>query len=268
MIDIHIHILPAIDDGSKSLDTSLEMARQCVQNGVRQVVCTPHIYPGLYENTQAGIQDEVKRLQAKLNEANIPLTLFVGADVHATPDVLDRLKSGEIPTINGSKYLLLEPSHFVATPNFYEYVDELIHAGYVPVITHPERLHWIDDNYALMKRLVHIGAMMQITASSLTGKFGLRAQYWAQRMLVEGLVHIVASDAHSTDSRPPDLQKGFEIARMWVGEKEALRMVELRPRAILNDVPFSEMPKIEFTRTWWKAYANRLTGFLGIQKLF
>src|SRR5438067_6166293 len=107
MIDLHSHILPGIDDGSKSLAMSLDMARIAVADGIHTMACTPHIYPGLYMNDAAGIRSACDALQAELDARQIPLKLTTGADVHLVPGLVEGLRAGRIPSLNGSRYLLL-----------------------------------------------------------------------------------------------------------------------------------------------------------------
>jgi protein-tyrosine phosphatase len=164
LIDLHTHILPGIDDGSKTLEMSLEMARMAVEDGTTILACTPHIYPGLYMNTQEGIKAECAKLQKALDVFQIPLKLVVGADAHLVPELLEGLKSGRVPTLNDSRYFLLEPSHHVPPPNFEESVFQISAAGYHPVLTHPERLVWIEQHYATFVRLAQRGVWMQLTA--------------------------------------------------------------------------------------------------------
>ncbi|MEZ5582102.1 MAG: CpsB/CapC family capsule biosynthesis tyrosine phosphatase [Candidatus Competibacteraceae bacterium] len=227
MIDLHCHLLPGIDDGAKNLKTALEMARIAVADGINTIACTPHIYPGLYENTGSTIKQAVNALQGQLQENNIPLHLTYGADAHLTPNMVSGLRDGSIPALQDSRYFLLEPPHHIAPPNFEQAVFNLLKAGYVPVITHPERLTWIRDHYPLFRRLVRSGAWMQVTASSLRGRFGSAARYWGERLLDEGLTHILATDAHSIMGRPPLLTEGRRAAERWVGSAEAKHLVKL-----------------------------------------
>ena len=244
MIDLHCHMLPGIDDGSPDEATSLAMARIAVGDGITFTACTPHIYPGLYENNTRLIRERVAALQAKLDAEGIALHLTSGADAHLTPELLDRLKAGTAPTLNGGRYFLLEPPHHVAPPRFEESVFGFIVNGYVPVITHPERLTWIETHYEVFKRLALRGAWMQITSGSLTGRFGEGAQYWGERMLDEGLVHILATDAHSIRRRSPLLAEGRQAAEKYVGKEEAHRLVFERPQAILDDTPPAKIAPI------------------------
>lgn len=236
MIDLHSHILPAIDDGAKTLDVSLAMARIAVDDGIHTMACTPHIYPGVYMNDSAGIETARDALQAELDARGIALRLLTGADVHLVPGLLEGIRARKVPTIAGSRYLLLEPSHHVLPPRFEESVFNFVVSGYVPVITHPERLLWIEDHYDVFLRVARQGAWMQVTAGALTGMFGPRAKYWGQRMLSEGRVHILATDAHSDGRRIPRLSEARKIAERELGSEEAERLVVSRPQAIVADL--------------------------------
>ena len=237
MIDLHCHILPGIDDGAPDLEASLTMARMASEDGIEVVACTPHAFPGLYDNDAQGIHKAVQRLQKALDEAEIPLMLTYGADIHLMPDVLHGLREGRLPTLAGSRYLLVEPSHHIPTPHFEVQVWNILASGYVPIVTHPERLAWIDRHYDVFVDLARRGVWMQVTAGSLTGAFGRRARHWAERMLDDGIVHLLASDGHGVDRRPVILSEGREAAAKRVGEAEARRLVDERPRQVLEDAP-------------------------------
>lgn len=261
MIDLHCHILPGIDDGAPDLETALAMARRAVEDGIRVTACTPHIMPGYYENTGPGIRQAVAALQAELDSRDIPLRLTTGADVHLVPALVPGLTSGEMLTLGDSRYFLFEPPHNVAPPRMADSVFDVMSAGYHPVITHPERLRWIEDHYPLMRQLAGAGAWMQLTAGSVTGRFGKRALYWSERMLDEGLVHILATDAHNMRGRSPVLSEAVEAVGRRLGEAAALDMVVTRPQAVLDDAPPSSVaPAVGVERPLAKS------GFL--QRLF
>lgn len=244
MIDLHCHMLPGIDDGAPDRAVALAMARCAVADGITVTACTPHIYPGLYENTRDGIAAAIAAFREVLVEEGIDLQLVIGADTHLAPDLLAHLKAGLIPTLNNSRYLLFEPPHHTAPPRFEDSVFQLLTSGIVPVITHPERLSWIEGNYPIFVRLVKAGAWMQVTAGSLTGRFGRRPKYWGERLLDEGLVHILATDSHHIDHRPPLLAEGRDIVAKRLGETEAWHQVLTRPRGILDDLPVDRQPPL------------------------
>src|SRR5271165_1252840 len=172
MIDLHSHILPGIDDGAGDISVSLAMAKASVAQGVSVLACTPHILPGLYHNTGPAIREAVQKLQQTLDQEGVSLRLVTGADAHICPDFVSGLRSGQILTIADSRYVLVEPPHHTAPPQLEDFFFNLVVAGYVPILTHPERLSWVPQRYETIKKLVQTGVWMQVTAGSFTGAFG------------------------------------------------------------------------------------------------
>jgi protein-tyrosine phosphatase len=242
MIDLHCHILPGIDDGAVDLGVSLGMARASVADGVSVLACTPHILPGLYRNAGPQIVSAVQFLQDALDQEGIPLRLVAGADVHLVPDMIAGLRSGRLPSVGGSRYVLVEPPHHTAPPHLESFFFGLLVEGFVPILTHPERLNWIGHRYQAIQRLARVGVWMQITSGSLTGAFGRSARYWAHRMLDEGCVHVLATDAHDTHQRPPDLGRGRDAAADRVGIEEAERLVLTRPLGVIENEHPGNLP--------------------------
>lgn len=238
MIDLHSHIVPAIDDGAGDFSVSFEMARAYVDQGVETVACTPHILPGLYNNSGPQIRKAIAELQTRLDDAGIPLRLEVGADNHIAPNFVAGLRNGHLLTLGDTRYVLVEPPHHVAPARLEELFFDILLGEYVPILTHPERLTWIEAKYDIVKRLANRGVWMQITSGSLRGRFGRRAQYWAERMLSEGMAQLLASDAHDNGRRSPDLLKGRNAVAKLVGEAEAESLVATRPKDVLcNKLP-------------------------------
>ncbi len=183
----------------------------------------------------------VNVLQAALIQANVPLRILPGADVHIAPDLVESLRCGRVLSVAGSRYLLFEPPHHVLPPGLRDCVFGLMTAGYIPILTHPERLTWIGQHYEVIHQLAGAGMLMQITAGSLTGRFGRRARHWSERMLDEGLVDILATDAHDTQNRPPRLSEARQVVAERCGDEEATKMVLSRPQAILDNLEPREL---------------------------
>jgi protein-tyrosine phosphatase len=270
LIDLHCHLLPGIDDGSKNLAMSLEMARLACADGITTVVCTPHILPTVYENAGPEIKASVKMLQQELLKQGIPLDLLSGADVHIVPDLLPRLGDGRIITLADSRYLLLEPPHHVMPPQFEECIFRLQSAGYVAVLTHPERLSWIESQFPLIRRMVHAGLWIQLTAGSLTGRFGRRPRYWAERMVDQGLCHVIATDAHDTSTRAPRLTKAKDMVERRLGAAEAANIFLIRPKGVIDNLSPALLPVLPGDRAsqqssegGWRALAQRFRLRLG-----
>jgi len=245
MIDLHCHMLPGIDDGAADLSVSLDMARAFAADGVSVVACTPHILPGLYHNSGPQIRQAINQLQTALDQEGIPISLVTGADNHVVADFVTNLQSGHLLSLADTRYVLVEPPHHIAPPQLDELFFNIQVAGYVPILTHPERLTWIKHNYHTVVKLSNAGVWMQITAGSLTGAFGRGPKYWSERMLSEGRVHIIATDAHDVKHRPPILGHGYKAAAKLVGDEEAYHLVVTRPQGILNNVLPEQLPMPE-----------------------
>lgn len=236
MIDLHCHLLPGVDDGATDMAAALEMARVALDDGVSATACTPHIYPGLYQNSATSIRAAVNQLRDALAAAGLNLEIREGAEIHLAPELITRLRQQAYPTIEKSRYFLLELPYHTAPVRFIQTVGDCLELGYVPIIAHPERLGWLGDgNYEWLVQAVRAGAWLQVTATSLTGQFGCTARCWAERLLDEGLVHMIASDGHDAQHRPPLVSAGRGAAARWVGEEEAGRLVFERPAAVLAD---------------------------------
>ena len=242
MIDLHCHILPGVDDGAPDLATAINMAKAFAEDGVTIVACTPHILPGLYHNSGPQIRQAVVQLQQAIAERGIPLEFVTGADNHVVPDFLAELRAGKLLSLADTRYVLVEPPHHLSPPRLEELFFSLISAQYVPILTHPERLTWISSGYQGLIRLNTTGTWFQVTAGSLAGDFGRNARYWGERLLDEGRVHLLATDAHDLEKRPPNLGRGRELAAKRVGDVEARNLVCTRPRGVLQNVPPSDLP--------------------------
>ena len=234
MIDIHSHILPGIDDGAPNDDVSLAMALMAVEDGIQVMACTPHVMPPRYPNDTAGIVRAAMRLRALVQEAGIDLHLVTGGDVHLTHDLGAGLASGRIPFLHRSHYFLLEPDHQILTPHLDRFCTGLMARGYRPVLTHPERLAWMSAHLDLITRLHQSGVVMQVTAGSLTGRFGSEPRRLAEHMLENGLVDVLATDAHNLTSRPPVLSQARDLVADRYGDELAKRLVYDNPLAILS----------------------------------
>src|SRR6478735_2419526 len=177
MIDLHCHILPGLDDGAADIIVSLKMARLFATDGVSVVAATPHILPGLYANTGPQIRAAIHTLQQSLDAEGIPLRLVSGADNHIVPSFVSELRSGHLLSLADSRYVLVEPPHHIPPPRLEDLFFNILVAGYVPILTPPERLSWINSHYQIIQRLVEGGIWIQVTAGSLAGLFGQNARY-------------------------------------------------------------------------------------------
>ena len=235
MIDLHTHILPGVDDGVKEEDEAVEFARAAFADGVRTLVATPHSKDGFFENGRAEVLAAVERLEGKLREAGIGLTLLPGAEVYVAPDLVERVKDGRALTLgDNGKTLLLELSLSQYPMELQNLVFSLRLAGLVVLFAHPERIRYFQEDVRRWEEMVRLGAYGQITTGSVLGTFGEDAQEFSELLLRRGLAHVLASDAHNLRGRPPILSRAVEAVAAIVGAEEARKMVSDRPRALLD----------------------------------
>jgi protein-tyrosine phosphatase len=236
LIDLHCHILHGVDDGPQSLEESLSMARAAVNDGIHSVVATPHTLNGIHLNRVEEVISKVATLQNILSENQIELKVYAGADVHLCPRLLERIESGDACTIgNRKKYLLLEFPPQVIPAAVRDEVLWLKLNGITPITTHSERNTVIQHNVDFLYELVSMGALIQVTAMSITGNFGGLVMQWTESLLRYRLVHMIASDAHSADRRPPILSHAVHAAAEILGSyEEAYSKVNDVPACILS----------------------------------
>ncbi|MBI5586564.1 MAG: capsular biosynthesis protein [Deltaproteobacteria bacterium] len=240
MIDLHCHLLPGVDDGAKDLEESLAMARLAVNDGIRAIVATPHVRNGLYHHTREELEERFIRLKEYLQVQGLPLTLYLGADIHLSPGLIQHLERQELPSINNRRYLLLELPSFALPSALQEILFKLRAKGFIPVVTHPERNGAIQKNPEQAVELSRFGALFQVTAMSLTGEFGGKVRDCAAALLEKGLVQVLATDAHSPRNRPPFLAAGVRAAEKLIGKEAALRLVTDHPERILAGAPWPD----------------------------
>ena len=239
MIDIHCHILPQVDDGSKSWDMSLEMCRMATDDGIEHIVATPHAN----ERFQYNRQHLASNLEYLRVLAGHTPRLTLGCDFHLSYENLqDVMLFPERYTIEGSRYLLAELSNYSVPAQIEEHFSKLLEKGLTPVITHPERNPIMQRTPQRILQWIELGCVIQVTGSALTGQWGEAAWRTAQWLLKREAVHVLASDGHDTKRRPPLLSAARETAAGICGEEVAHALVDGNPRAIISGQPLPYFP--------------------------
>ncbi|MDJ0833191.1 MAG: capsular biosynthesis protein [Gammaproteobacteria bacterium] len=236
MYDIHCHLLPAIDDGSPSLEYSLDMARFAAAHGTTHMVLTPHIHCGRYDNDSATIHSAFRLFTQAVLEHDIQLKLGMAAEVRLSAEVLGMFEQQRLPFLgeqDGMSILLLEFPHSHVPLGSENFIDWLDLRGCRPLIAHPERNKEIMRNPQRLQPLLSRGCLLQVTAGSLAGRFGPAALALAEQLLLEGKIDVIASDSHNLNHRTPDLTEGYEHARELVGDQQARKLVVDNPRRIV-----------------------------------
>lgn len=251
MIDIHSHVLPGVDDGSLSIDESLKTIENAYENGVTDIVVTPHFIVGSkYDKDNIEKHNGLRELRDNLRKEKIKINLYLGNEVFVDNDLLGLLKDNKITTINNSRYLLFElPMH-----NNYTGVDSLIfelkNNGYEPIIAHPERYSFIKKDPSMIVKLIEAGALFQVNIGSFFGTYGKLAKKTAFLLVKHRAVHFIASDTHhAKDPFYGNIKKLKRKLRRYLTKDEIEDLFESNARRVLRDKKIKAPKVIPFKRS-------------------
>lgn len=224
-----------MDDGAPDLATSIKMARMAVEESITHVVCTPHAN-SRYRFDPERIAASVAQLRDALTNAGIRLVLGTGCDFHLSYDnVQDALKNPHRYTVNGGEYLLIELPDYALPPTLEETFYSLRLGGMTPILTHPERNPSLQQDDSRLATWIRDGMLTQVTAASVTGLMGRKAQKMAERMLADRWVHFIATDAHNVSTRPPQMRAARDQIASRCGEAYAQKLCTENPQAVFDN---------------------------------
>jgi protein-tyrosine phosphatase len=232
MYDVHHHLLYGLDDGPASIDLSIAMAEMAIADGITHVVCTPHAsdrYPYQPEENAARLTILREKLMGRIN-------LGIGCDFHLNyENIQDASRNPHKYSINAGQYLLIEFPDFGIPPSISEALYELRLAGLTLIITHPERNQTLRTHPERLAEWLREGHLIQITAGALSGRFGRTASRFSRELLDKRWVHVVATDAHNTDSRPPKMKETYNQLINDYGREYADLLCIENPKAMFED---------------------------------
>ncbi len=240
MVDIHFHLLPGLDDGPDTIETSVDMARMAMADGTTHIVATPHASPRFSFDPEL-VARRAEEVRALVGDG---LTILTGCDFHLSFENLQDIRQHrDRYTINRNGYLLVEFASYSIPPQIEHTFHEMQLAGITPIITHPERNRILRRHTEWLDRWVSHGCAMQVTAGSLLGRFGPNALEAAKAWLETDRIHVLASDAHDTTSRPPELAAAYAHVAEVRGEETARALCIENPLAAIEGRPLPWMPE-------------------------
>jgi protein-tyrosine phosphatase len=240
MIDVHCHLLPEVDDGAKSWEMALEMCAVAKADGISHIVCTPHANDE-YKYEREAHQETIAKLQEQIGR---DLTLSLGCDFHFSYDNIQAAIADPGGFLIGDgDYLLVELSDFALSPAIFTALEKLVAMGVRPIITHPERNMMLQRHANDVLRFVEKGCAIQITANSLTGHWGEGSRKMCHWLFEQKAVHIIASDAHDPNFRPPVMSKARDIVAQSYGQEVAQACVQENPAAVVAGEPLAYFPE-------------------------
>lgn len=240
-VDLHTHILPGIDDGSQDILESITIINQLYHNGVTDIVLTPHYIQNTNYNANHIIKERIlSELRSHLGSNKV--RLYLGSEVYLCENIIELLERHEISTINNTKYMLVELPLTGYLNNLQNILCDLTSYGIIPIIAHPERYAFLQDNKEEIEKLLEFNCLLQCNVESLTGKYGKKAERLMKWLLKQNLVQFIATDTHSFDEENK-LKKSYQKLRRLIGNHKFEELTEINPRKVLNN----EMVKGNFS---------------------
>jgi len=253
MIDIHTHILPGIDDGSRTMENSIVMAKAASESGVHTIVVTPHCnLEGLFDNYYGDVlEEQFHAFELEVKKEQIPLKVMLGMEVYGTEEVPKLLQQRKIITLNHSRYLLMEFGFREDLPLTEFLLNEVINLGFHPIIAHPERYPYVQRKPNIVYDWMALGCSIQINKASFTGGFGYSAKNTSLVLLEHNLVTVIASDAHDSCHRTTDLSEVYQFISNNYSEEYADILLEENPKRIIEDKELITLQRIKDKRKLW-----------------
>ena len=235
MIDIHNHLLYGIDDGSKSIEESIDVLKDMEKCGYTDIILTPHYIDGSrYSNDRDNNIERLNTLKQELKDNNIKINLHLGNEIYIDEDISTLLKENKLSTLNDSNYLLIELPMSGDFVGYQEIFRDLIREGYKVILAHPERYLSFQDDYDLIYELLDMGVLFQCNIDSLNGKYGPYAKEMLESLLKDGHVSFLATDIHHKKHDPEGWEKAKKEALRYITNEEYKILTEINPSRLIG----------------------------------
>lgn len=232
--DIHCHILPYVDDGAQQKEESRKLLRMEYEQGVRTICLTPHLRKGMFETPDEVILEQFERFKERAGAYRKRMRFYLSREYHCDSAFINKLEQDKVMPLGNSRFLLTEMSSRYSEQQIFEYVEIVLKSGYRPLIAHIERYPSLTKSTMQIQDLIDMGALIQCNCSSLLAREGYKQAAWVKKLLKEELVHVIGSDAHDSEERPPELDKAADYLEKKVGIDYARQLLRINPMTILG----------------------------------
>ena len=234
MIDIHSHILAGIDDGAEALEDGLAIIRELASQGVTEIIATPHyIDETIYVSPKQKNQRLLTQLKKALKDEKIDVELYLGNEIYICNRIDNLVESGQIATMNGSEYILVEFPMSEKFPSYEDILHDLILKGYKVILAHPERYIITQDDFSILERLVEMGVLLQCNTGSFIRQYGKHAEKLAVKLAKKRMIFALGSDIHHTRKRN-EIELAIKKLKKYYSEDDLEQILDKNPRKIIN----------------------------------
>lgn len=247
MIDFHSHILPGIDDGSRDIEETYEMIQEAYNAGFRSIISTSHYIDGSYECDKLSRQTMISEIEQGLKDRDLDIKIYLGTEAYVSRDLNLLVKENKIATINNGNYLLFELPLNTKVLFLEDAILNLMSIGVKPIIAHPERYSFVQENPNMLLELIQNGVLFQMNYGSVSGIYGKEIKKTAVKLLKSNMIHFLGSDSHRHHSIYTRMDEFKENIMKVVGEEKFKKLSEENPQKVLNseEIEIEEPIKIK-----------------------
>lgn len=231
MIDFHSHILPNIDDGSRNIDQSVQIIREAQDAGFSKIIATSHYIEEYYECNE----EERKQLIEQVKKQTSGVDIALGNEIFLTENMAKLIKEKKASTINNSRYILFELPMNSKPMNVKDIVYKLIEDGYIPIIAHPERYIYVQEDIEFVREMIEMGALFQSNYGSIIGMYGKKAEKTIKKLLKERLIQFLGSDVHYENQIYPKISKAIKKIKKILSDEELEKLTTTNAQKVLNN---------------------------------
>lgn len=249
MIDVHSHILPNIDDGSRSIEETFNLIKEAKEAGFEGIVCTSHYMENYYETNRPEREVWINAIHENLENKNIDMNLYLGNEIYMSDNIIELLEDGKATTMNDTSYVLFELPMNAEPMNLYDMVYEMQQYKIVPILAHPERYSFVQTDPELIYDLIDKGVLMQANYGSIIGQYGKKAQMIVQKFLENNMIHMLGTDVHRQNTIYPKIPEIILELKSLIGEEKVKELTTINPELVINNkrIDIRKPYKVELT---------------------
>ena len=249
MIDFHTHILPNIDDGSRSIDETFNLIKEAKEAGFEGIVLTSHYIEKYYETNVPERDVWVNAISENLRNKGMDIDVYLGNEIYMSDNIIELLEDGKATTMNDTSYVLFELPMNAEPMNLYDMVYEMQQYKIVPILAHPERYSFVQTDPELIYDLIDKGVLMQANYGSIIGQYGKKAQMIVQKFLENNMIHMLGTDVHRQNTIYPKIPEIILELKSLIGEEKVKELTTINPELVINNkrIDIRKPYKVELT---------------------
>lgn len=249
MIDFHTHILPNIDDGSRSIEETFNLIKEAKNVGFEAIISTSHYMEKYYETNAPEREVWINAIYENLQAKNIDINLYLGNEIYLSENIIKLLEEGKASTINDTSYVLFEMPLNAEPMNLYDVIYEMMQYKLVPILAHPERYSFVQKEPELIYDLIEKGVLMQANFGSILGIYGEKAQMIVRKFFESNMIHFLGTDVHRQNSIYPKVPEALVEITKIIGDEKVKELTKINPRLVLHNkkIEIETPQKVELT---------------------